>query len=144
MTCPADKDRQAAKDWDTIGNIAWNIRDNLSYAICLNSQPTKPLSLVIMDGTLSSDAPVNATLILPNQPTGASRGVGKAEVPKLGWVKSLRHKSSGVMAMGDGSATQVSSTGVPDQFQLMINAYYGKFESTLLYLPQSPSQGVLY
>jgi len=144
MTCPADKNREAARNWDTIGNIAWNIRKNLSYAICINSHPNKPLTLVIMDGPLSSDAPGNNTLLLPNQPTGASRVVGKTDIPKLGWVKSLRHKSSGVMAMGDGSVTQVSSTDVPDQFQRMIDAYYGKFESTVLYLPQSPSQGVLY
>lgn len=144
MTCPADKLRPPATNWDTITSQAYNIRSNVSYAICLNSERGKPLSLTVMDGTLSSTASGNATLILPDIPSGAARVIGTTEVPKLGWVNNLRHKNTGVMSKADGSITQVKSSAVPDQFLRMINAYYVKFESTLLYLPQSPSSHIYY
>ena len=144
MTCPADKLRHPATDWKIIANMAFNIRSNVSYAICMNSERGKPLSLTVMDGTLSSDAPANTKLILPNSPVGSARVVGTTEVPKLGWVKTLRHHDTGVMSKADGSVQQVTANRVPDEFQRMIRAYYSKFESTLLYLPQSPSSGIYY
>lgn len=143
MTCPADKQRSRLDSWTTI-TTAWPIRTNLSYLFIANAVPTKPQMIMIGDNTLSTDAPTNEKLILPDVPGGSRHTLAKVNYPKVGWMKNMRHGQRGAVTLCDGSVQTLNTAATQEQLRKMYQMLPNSLSPLLLYLPQSPSQNVYY
>ncbi len=123
LTCPADRQRVPIQGWEQL-KVAWNFRTNLSYAYCVDAMPTRPLSLLTCDNSISADAPANRTLIFPDNPSGGSRhSFAQPLLVRRGWMTRLRHDQRGVASVADGSVSVFNTQKLQQQLRVMFDTY---------------------
>lgn len=143
MTCPADKHRRPAPNWNYISILmSGNIRSNLSYCFCSNATPNRVKCILTADSTLSIDAPNNAHIALPTVPGGALLQLTLLQIKynQIGWVKRLRHDQKGVVSFCDGHAALLSTAQLGTELALMQDHYLqSPYEPMRFYLTQTPA-----
>lgn len=102
--CPSDT-RQPAADFEQLRNT------NISYFIGIDSREQKPGMLLAGDrnlrgGKAGQDCPVANV-------KNAAIAFGRKEIPKACWSQTM-HRCVGNVTVGDGSAHQLSTTGLRD------------------------------
>jgi hypothetical protein len=102
LACPSDSrvKRTAA--------FAGLSRSNISYFVCLDANANEPQTILSGDRNLSGGSFSNFIYFLPTQN-------GKA-----GWGTDI-HQSAGNLGLSDGSAQQVTPSGLNKQLQTMTN-----------------------
>lgn len=123
LTCPAERRRKPIAAWAQL-TVAWDFRTNLSYAYCVAAMPSRPLSILTTDNTISADFPGNKTLILPDNPAGGARHTfTEPFLARRGWMSGLRHEQRGVVSLADGSATVLNPAKLQEQLRVMFSSY---------------------
>ncbi len=137
MTCPADRKRNPFSDWAQLVNT-FEFRSNLSYAICTNALPTRPLAMMILDNHVSTDYPANSTLAMPDNPAnGSAHTFNQGQVIRRGWVKNTRHDDQGVVSFCDGGVAATKSAKLQEHFRNIFDLYLQDPNGELrLMLPQ--------
>lgn len=140
LTCPTDKQRSPFTDWQPL-SIVWDFRTNLSYMFCVDALPTRPQAILVGDNYLSTDAPANKTIALPDNPTGGSRhSFNRPLVIRRGWTKDTRHQSQGILSFCDGSVASLKTPRLQTCLQTMFDSYLPGPSDTLDFmLPQYTS-----
>ncbi len=123
LTCPTDKKRVPIQQWaQLIGT--WDFRTNLSYMFCADALPSRPLAILTGDNYLSSDAPANKTIALPDNPAAGSRhSFDRSQLTARGWQGNTRHQGLGILSFCDGSVGSRKSIPLQALLQNMFDKY---------------------
>jgi prepilin-type processing-associated H-X9-DG protein len=125
------------KDWSQLIGV-FDFRTNLSYMICTDSRPNRPLSIFLGDNHLSSDNPANVTLAMPDNPAnGSSHTFSRPLLVRRGWVNGARHSGQGILSFCDGSAFSTKTIKLQEHLQTMFDQYLPAGSDTVEFmLPQ--------
>lgn len=98
LVCPSDR-RQL------IDNILFLANTNVSYFVGIEAQEDQPSILIAGDRNIEGGRPGRNCPVA--EVSGVATEFSMAEIPRAGWSK-LMHNRRGNIALGDGSAHQVS------------------------------------
>lgn len=137
FTCPSDPKRSPINDWAQL-LVTFDFRTNISYAFCSNAQPAHAISIMLIDNHLSTDYPANVTLAMPDNPAnGSKHSFSKPLAIRRGWMKGLRHGSSGIVSLCDGSASVMKNAAFQQQMNTMFALYFNDRADVIgFWLPQ--------
>ena len=121
IKCPSDIKRTNILSWAVFGP-AYQFRNGCSYFFGVDAQPDRPTVILTGDNYISSDAPKNQTLVMPNTSSGSGNTFNRSLVIRHGWwANSGRHnKNAGVTSFVDGSARTLK---VPDFQQVLADTF---------------------
>ena len=103
LTCPADSARKREVDFSKLRN------KNISYFVGLDADEAQPRSVLFGDRNILGGV------------MGSNRVIMVSATNVMTWGSDI-HRNAGNIALGDGSAQQVSSKGLQNQFQSQFQA----------------------